>query len=354
MGKYTAALEAARVLLDPAARQAVREHDAGDATRLIEGGGDSRIQNLIHAGTHPDLHIIRKEMAKFSDNRSLRDKKQLNIPIDLLRERVIGGKSGETYHDAAAYRTAQMGHGKVFIIDEAELLDQTGQNAMLKTLEEPPSDTWFFLITSQPDRLLPTILSRCQHVRFGRLDEQAMKHWMKSGAVEAARQKRPEDERPLLSGAAAAKELQWSLEYADGSPGVALLALEYGFYNWQTTLEPMLADLERGNFPASMGEALSGFVEEFAQQWVKTHGKQTTSKDAANKDGAKHVFALVAAHLRRRLASDVEAGTEVSNWMRMIDLLRDAERQLESNVNVKMLMENLVVQWSLRTPSAAA
>ena len=158
MGKYTAALEAARVLLDPAARQAVREHDAGDATRLIEGGGDSRIQNLIHAGTHPDLHIIRKEMAKFSDNRSLRDKKQLNIPIDLLRERVIGGKSGETYHDAAAYRTAQMGHGKVFIIDEAELLDQTGQNAMLKTLEEPPSDTWFFLITSQPDRLLPTIL----------------------------------------------------------------------------------------------------------------------------------------------------------------------------------------------------
>src|SRR5204863_4320065 len=110
---------------------------------------NSRVQHLIDARTHPDFHIIHKELAAYSDNRELREKKQINIPIDLLRERLLGGTSGSSHHEAPAYRTAALGHGKVFIIDEAELLDPTAQNAMLKTLEEPPAQTWIFLITSQ-------------------------------------------------------------------------------------------------------------------------------------------------------------------------------------------------------------
>jgi DNA polymerase-3 subunit delta' len=61
------------------------------------------------------------------------------------------------------------GRRRVTIIDEADALMPPAQNALLKTLEEPPSSSIFILITSRPDALLPTVRSRCSHIRFGRL-----------------------------------------------------------------------------------------------------------------------------------------------------------------------------------------
>lgn len=55
---------------------------------------------------------------------------------------------------------------KIFIIDEADRMNAEAANAFLKSLEEPPGDTSFFLITSRPQAILPTILSRCQKIRF--------------------------------------------------------------------------------------------------------------------------------------------------------------------------------------------
>ncbi len=55
---------------------------------------------------------------------------------------------------------------RFFIIDDAEKMNDAAANALLKTLEEPPSTTYVFLITSRPDSLLPTIRSRCQMIRF--------------------------------------------------------------------------------------------------------------------------------------------------------------------------------------------
>ena len=55
------------------------------------------------------------------------------------------------------------------IVDDADALNAEAQNALLKTLEEPPAASSFVLVTSRPDMLLPTVLSRCQRLRFGRL-----------------------------------------------------------------------------------------------------------------------------------------------------------------------------------------
>lgn len=55
---------------------------------------------------------------------------------------------------------------RFFIIDGADKMNDSAANALLKTLEEPPTTTHIFLITSRPDSLLPTIRSRCQTVRF--------------------------------------------------------------------------------------------------------------------------------------------------------------------------------------------
>src|SRR5687768_8954890 len=55
---------------------------------------------------------------------------------------------------------------RVFIIDEADKMNDAASNALLKTLEEPPSTSHIILIASRADTLLPTIRSRCQTIRF--------------------------------------------------------------------------------------------------------------------------------------------------------------------------------------------
>ena len=325
VGKFTTAVEFARLLLDPQA--------APDLAGRIAADPAGRSSQLIDAGTHPDLHILRKEDALLADTATLRTRKLLNIPVDLIRERIIGGRTNDDrIHEAPAYRTPMFGHGKVFIIDEADLMDRVAQNALLKTLEEPPRRTHFILITAQPDDLLPTTLSRSQLVRFAPLDEKSMRQWFSRSGIQ-------------LRG----EEADWVADFAEGSPGVASVAAAYGFHRWQTTLEPMLRELERGRFPAAMGGALAEMVEEFATAWVKAN--RNASKDAANKDGAGHVFSLLAAHARRRIASCVQTRADPVPWAEAIDRIHDAELALDSNVNVRLVMENLVAQWA-QTPAA--
>ena len=80
------------------------------------------------------------------------------IKVDQVREAI----------DRAAYRPFE-GRRRVVIIDEADALLPEAQNALLKTLEEPPSASMFVLVTARPDVLLPTVRSRCQRLRFGPL-----------------------------------------------------------------------------------------------------------------------------------------------------------------------------------------
>lgn len=58
---------------------------------------------------------------------------------------------------------------KIYIVDEAHMLTKEGANAFLKTLEEPPPHAVFILATTEPERLPPTVLSRCQRYAFRRI-----------------------------------------------------------------------------------------------------------------------------------------------------------------------------------------
>lgn len=68
----------------------------------------------------------------------------------------------------ANYRPVE-GRARVFLIDEVERFNDSSANALLKVLEEPPSTSHLILITARPAMLLPTILSRCQMIRFSPL-----------------------------------------------------------------------------------------------------------------------------------------------------------------------------------------
>jgi len=79
-----------------------------------------------------------------------------NIKVDQVRDAI----------ERAAYRPFE-GRRRVVIVDGADALLPEAQNALLKTLEEPPAASVFVLITARPDMLLPTVRSRCQRLRFG-------------------------------------------------------------------------------------------------------------------------------------------------------------------------------------------
>ncbi len=63
------------------------------------------------------------------------------------------------------------GRYRIYIIDEVHMLTKEAFNALLKTLEEPPQNVKFFLATTEPHKILPTILSRCQRFDLKRIDE---------------------------------------------------------------------------------------------------------------------------------------------------------------------------------------
>lgn len=76
--------------------------------------------------------------------------------------------------DAVRYSPLK-GRYKVYIIDEVHMMSQGAFNALLKTLEEPPAHVIFILATTEPHKVLPTILSRCQRYDFGKIEEKAIK-----------------------------------------------------------------------------------------------------------------------------------------------------------------------------------
>ncbi len=78
-----------------------------------------------------------------------------NTGVDNVREII----------ENAQYRPARS-RFKVYIIDEVHMLSKSAFNALLKTLEEPPSHVKFILATTEPEKVLPTILSRCQRFDF--------------------------------------------------------------------------------------------------------------------------------------------------------------------------------------------
>lgn len=66
------------------------------------------------------------------------------------------------------------GRYKVYIIDEVHMMSSGAFNALLKTLEEPPAHVIFILATTEPHKVIPTILSRCQRYDFGKIDDRDM------------------------------------------------------------------------------------------------------------------------------------------------------------------------------------
>ena len=80
-------------------------------------------------------------------------------------------------NDESNYRPFE-GAARVFIVAEADSLNEAASNALLKTLEEAPHTTHLVLITARPSSLLPTIRSRCQTIRFAPVPVEELEHFL--------------------------------------------------------------------------------------------------------------------------------------------------------------------------------
>jgi len=114
---------------------------------------------VFAAGNHPDFHLIHRGLHKLHPEPKIRRQKGLFLVIDVVRHFLI---------EPATMKPTQ-GRRRVFVIRDAERMNDEAQNALLKTLEEPPGTACLILVTSSADRLLPTIRSRCQRIPFGLL-----------------------------------------------------------------------------------------------------------------------------------------------------------------------------------------
>ena len=316
VGKFTAARLLAGLLLDPETRP--------EDVQAFRPRTDTESGTLFAAGTHPDYHVVRKEQALESPDPQVRERKQRSIPVAVLRQQIIGGQVENHAFDAPAYMKPSKGTGKVFIIDEAELIDQRGQNLLLKTLEEPPPRTWFILVTTRADRLLPTIRSRCQPAMFAPLESDAMAQWRAGLELDVA----PED-------------LDWAVEFAEGAPGLVMASLHEGLHEWARLLSPMVEELGQGGYPTSMSEEMEQCIEASAVAAEKAD--PLASKQAAGRRATGLMIGLLSSLMRRRMLDALDSeGLDSERWANAIEILTATESQIEANVNRKMALAGLV------------
>lgn len=162
----------------------------------LTGDFDMPLQNptrhLVAAGSHPDYREL------------IRLPKEAHKPDqDIARSISVAQVRGLQPLFAT---TPSMSPRRIVLIDSVDDLERPGaSNALLKSLEEPPSETIFFLISHAPGRLLPTIRSRCRRLRFDPLSPAEMATVL----------------QPRLPDASSV-EVAALIKAGDGSPGRAL------------------------------------------------------------------------------------------------------------------------------------
>lgn len=140
---------------------------------------------LIKDGRHPDVQTI------------MPTKRSATITVEQIEDLL-----------PFAYMRPIKGKTKVFILSDADRLGVGPANKLLKTLEEPPPSTVFVLVTEKPENILPTVASRCQQIKFGRLHAESVREILISDF-------NVDEERAALAAELADGQVTRGLQFAD-------------------------------------------------------------------------------------------------------------------------------------------
>ena len=255
----------------------------------------------VAKGVHPSV----REFSKPDDKTA--------FPVELVREIV----------DEAARKRLEPGT-RTFIIRDADRFNESSANAFLKSLEEPPSDLIFVLIAENLAQVLPTILSRCQTVRFSPLDAKLIESIARDWEGLPVN---PESRSVLIRA-------------AQGSPG-----------RLRRMADAKVLDTVRGFLKSVKADPFHA-----SEQLVAA--AQGEDDNEARRRHLREVIALLSAALRDRMLGSMNC-TEVAPFTRTFDdeeattdrlvsslhHLDDLRAKLDGNVNLKLCCDAIALAW---------
>ncbi|MGD0462831.1 MAG: DNA polymerase III subunit [Tepidisphaeraceae bacterium] len=268
--------------------------------------GKCRSCHAIASGIHPDFHVITKELGRLHDKSG--SSKATQLSINVIRYNLA----------EPAGRKTVLGRGKVFLVEQAELMTDAAQNALLKTLEEPAGRCLIVLLTIQAGDLLPTIRSRCQTLRFPSLPRQLVATHLQRRGIDAA------------TVAAAA-------DFSDGSLGVALRWIEDGILAHARAVAESMDSILAGE-GSDLADLLRKAADAYAAKALERD--ELASKDSAVRTGLGVYLSIAARRIRQRLRPDADANF-LDHACDAVEAIARAEKYLAANVNVSLVLEQL-------------
>jgi len=326
VGKFKTAVEWGKLLL---CRNPAVEEGGGDS---VDSCGTCESCRAVEGNSHPDFNVVYKELVEFVREPKGR-KMPVEMPIDVIREFLLEKVSTRP----------TLSERKIFIVSEAEKLNNSSQNCLLKVLEEPPGYCCIILLCTRLERLLATTRSRCQIVRFGPIDEDIILN-------------------KLLERGIGRDEGLYFARLSQGSLGLAcrwgeLESAQAGLYAIKRDVVDSVVGLEYAEIP----ELAASFVDKskaIATAWGEV--EKGTSKKDIGRIAAKSVVRMVISVLYDAMKLDAKAenGTinfdqkkrieELAGRFAAEELAREVcdcyeiLRWIEAGVNEKLVFEQLL------------
>lgn len=288
-------------------------------TGQIEPCQSCRSCQLFNSGNHPDFnHITTPE-----------DKKV--IPVDNIRELIQW-----------SVLSSQFGGKKIIFIEPAEAMNPNASNSLLKTLEEPVSNTIIILLTNKKQALLPTIRSRCQTIDLALPEKQSALQWLEHALIKQE------------TGASNSAQLLLSL--ASGAPLFALELSQGDHLDVRhTIINHLLSIVNDSADPVAIAETL----------FKQTKIKKTTTKKKQLVFSAYDVIYWMDSIVSdmARLAQNCDQDTitnidffdslqqlsfrlNLKNVLQLSDLINKAYYEIQGQININLLFEKLLIDWN--------
>ena len=196
---------------------------------------------------------------------------------------------------------------KITIINDAHLMNNHAQTCLLKTLEEPKGETLLILITDKPQKLLPTILSRLQTIKFYPVPNKEIKEYLeKQGFVQ--------------------DNLEEVIQIIAGRPGLAV--------DFVTDLEKVKFFQERMREVEEIAQGDLAFRFQYVKELSQDYQK------------ARETLELWLIYFRNRLIKAVEKKEETLRFRRIIKFIEKINFLISTtSVNLKMALETLILEF---------
>jgi DNA polymerase-3 subunit delta' len=324
VGKFKTAREWAKLLL---CKNPVTEDGFADSC------GSCQSCLMFEAGSHPDFHHVYKELLEFTKDNKDR-KTPVDLAIDVVREFIIEKIS----------TMPTLSQRKVYVISEAERLNDESQNCLLKVLEEPPNYCTIILLCTRMEKLLPTTKSRCRTIRFSRIDRERIIEKLNAMGLDRGK-------------------AQYFAHLADGSlgRGCQWAQLELADANLYQIKKELIGSLSTYKLADSLklAEWLLGKAKKIAATWGDI--EETTSEKDINRRAQKTLVQIVVSALHDAMKLNIAGPREIVNSDQPEQIKSIADRfsaeqsaekiadayktmhWIESSVNEKLIFEQLLL-----------